>query len=425
MRYLSKLIIPLLGLLLTACGQPSGPPEKGTVLEAWFHTGRPQERRVMEEQVARFNASQEEVEVRLTLIPEGDYNTQVLAAAAANRLPDILDLDGPYLASYAWQGHLLPLGELLDPQLRADLLPSLLSQGSYNGKLYGLGVYDSGLGLFASRSGLTAVAARLPSSPETAWSAAEFTAILARLAAHDEDRLVLDLRLDYSGEWFTYAFSPLLQSAGGDLIERPAMARASGVLNSPASQEAMTQLQAWLTYTEANIDGNSFINGRTTLSWCGHWEYPRYKKALGDDLLLLPLPDMGQGSRTGMGSWAWAISKNCQKPKQAMTFLHFLLQAEEILAMCEANGAVPGRRMAIALSENYRPGGPLHLFVDQLRFGVPRPQTPAYPVITSAFQQSFQDIRHQGEVAAALDRAAKTIDQEIRDNDGYPARVRP
>jgi multiple sugar transport system substrate-binding protein len=53
-------------------------------------------------------------------------------------------------------------------------------------------------------------------------------------------------------------------------------------------------------------------------------------------------------------------------------------------------------------------------------YAVPRPRTPAYPVITSAFQAAFMDIRNNGKVQQALDRAVQVIDQDIADNKGYP-----
>jgi multiple sugar transport system substrate-binding protein len=90
--------------------------------------------------------------------------------------------------------------------------------------------------------------------------------------------------------------------------------------------------------------------------------------------------------------------------------------------MCNANGAVPGTRSAVQQSRLYGPNGPLHLFADQLLKGaaVPRPKTPAYPVITTAFQEAFQQIRNGASVKNALDQAAQKIDQDIRDNQGYP-----
>ncbi|MCK4839642.1 MAG: ABC transporter substrate-binding protein, partial [Desulfobulbaceae bacterium] len=90
-------------------------------------------------------------------------------------------------------------------------------------------------------------------------------------------------------------------------------------------------------------------------------------------------------------------------------------------AMANANGAVPATRTAIGLSPLYRPGAPLHLFARQLeQNAIPRPRTPAYPIITSVFQQVFQDIRYGADITGTLDRAVKIIDQDIRDNHGYP-----
>lgn len=397
-------------------------PEAPTTITVWFHTGRPEEKQVIESQAERFNAGQKEVQVKLVLIPEGDYNTQVQAAAADGKLPDLLDLDGPYLYNYAWKNHLLALDDLLSPKILSDLLPSIITQGTYDNRLYSVGIFDSGLGLYGSRSRLTAAGARIPTSPDNAWSADEFEQILAGLARLDPDAMVLDLRLDYRGEWFTYAFSPVIQSAGGDLIDRRNYLSAANALNGPRAVAALTRLQSWLQhgYVDPNIDTNSFVRGRVALSWCGHWEYPRYKKMLGDDLVIMPLPDFGNGSKTGMGSWNWAITRYCKNPDAAVRFLEFLLRPEEVLAMSNANGAVPATASAIAASPHYRAGGPLHLFVEQLRASaVPRPRTPAYPVITSAFQQAFMDIRNNADVKEALDRAVAVIDEDIRDNEGY------
>lgn len=396
---------------------------KAMQLHAWAHAGQASEREVIQAQVARFNQLNSDLEVKLTLIPERSYNAQVQAAAIAGDLPDLLEFDGPYLYNYVWQGHLQSLDQHLPADLQNDLLPSILDQGRYQGKLYAVGTFDSGLGLYASRSALTKAAVQIPTGPQDAWTTQEFTDLLKRLSARDEDGAVLDLKLNYPGEWFTYAFSPILQSAGADLIDRSDYQQATNTLNSPAAVAAMQQMQSWLQagYVDANVDDAALVSGRVALSWVGHWEYPNYAAALGDDLLVLPLPDFGRGTRTGQGSWAWGISAKGKKADAAARFLQFLLQPDEVLAMANANGAVPARLEAIKKSQRYGAGGPLRLFVDQLSKGyaVPRPQTPAYPVITSAFQQAFHDIRNGADVQATLDRAAAVIDQDIADNKGY------
>lgn len=417
----------LLLCLVFGCNRQQKAPKAGAdrpTLKVWAHAGQEPERQVLLDQVARFNRQAKDSKIELTFIPERDYNAQVQAAALADDLPDILEFDGPYIYNYIWQGHLRPLDALLPKALLDDLLPSIIDQGSYKQHLYAVGTFDSGLGLYARKSALTAIGARIPTGAGDAWNADEFTDILQKLAARDEDGAVLDLKLNYGGEWFTYGFSPVLQSAGGDLIDRRTYLSSSGVLNGPESVKAMQRLQGWITggLVDANVDDAAFLAGRVALSWVGHWEYGRYAKAYGDDLIILPLPDFGHGSRTGQGSWCWGITRNDKKPAKAAAFLRFLLETDEVLAMSNANGAVPGTKSAVKKSTLYGEGGRLHLFANQLLDGysVPRPKTPAYPVITTQFQNAFQQIRNGGNVRQALTFAAEQIDQDIKDNQGYP-----
>ena len=51
---------------------------------------------------------------------------------------------------------------------------------------------------------------------------------------------------------------------------------------------------------------------------------------------------------------------------------------------------------------------------------MPRPITPAYPVITESFAEAVQNIVTGADVQGELDKAVKKIDQDIEDNQGYP-----
>ena len=422
MKFWHQLTVLML-LLFYLSGCPQNAPGEPT-LQVWVHSGQQAERQAIASQVERFNASQNEIAIQLTFIPEGSYNAQVQAASLSGDLPDLLEFDGPFVYNYVWQQKLIPLDTLLSAELRQDLLPSIIAQGTYKQKrLYSLGTFDSGLGIYGHRSQLEAIGARIPTSDRDAWTVAEFNQILAALAEKDPDGRVLDLKLNYRGEWWTYGFSPIIRSAGGDLIDRRNYQSARGFLNHPQAVMAMKQLQSWMqkNYVDPNIDDAAFVENRVALSWGGHWNYQDYVSTAGEDLVVLPLPNFGNGSKTGQGSWNWGITTKCQNPQAAMGFLEFLLKTDEILAMSNANGAVPATRQAIARSPLYGKGGPLQLFSSQLLAGqsIPRPQTPAYPVITSAFQQAFADIRHGLDVKTALDKAVRTIDLDIQDNEGY------
>jgi multiple sugar transport system substrate-binding protein len=401
------------------------PPDYITV---WSHTGQPGERQTLARQVAAFNASQSQVQVKLIDIPEAGYADQVRAAAVAGDLPDLLDLDGPDLYNYAWSGELKPLDSCVPASLRADLLPSIVRQGSYAGRLWGLGTFDSGLGLYIRPSILHRVGARIPRGVADAWTASEFTQILHRLQRAGY-RQPLDLQVD-SGtlaaapEWLTYGFAPVIWSAGGDLIDRSTYRTAQGVLNSPASVRALTIVQGWYRDGLVNPDPKrSFTGGRTPVSWAGHWMYDPYRAAFPDDLKIVPLPRFGAEPSSGTGSWQWGITSGATDGDAVWRFLAYLLQPAQVIQMTRANGAIPATLSAIRRSPRFAPGGPEHLYVQQLQDGIarPRPQTPAYPVISAAFAAAFTGISQGRDVRRALDAAVREIDGHLAANHDYRA----
>lgn len=387
-----------------------------TEITVWYHSGQGAEREVTQDQVKRFNNMQDEVKVNLVQLPEGSYNEQVQAAAVAGDLPDVLDLDGPYIANYAWSDYLYPLNELITPEMEEDFLPSILAQGYYQGKLYALGAFDSGLAIWGNKKYLLDVGARIPKNVDDAWTFAEFMDILNKLKEHPDVKYPLDFKINYGkGEWFTYGFSPIFQAFGADLINRDNLI-AEGTINGPAAMAAGAWFQAIFEkgYANPNPPGDTeFIDGKAALSWVGHWAYNQYNDALGDDLVLLPMPKF-VGQATGMGSWAWSITNNSKHPEAAWKFLKFILQPEEIVKMTNANGAVPARITATKLSKVYKPGGKLSIMVEQLQtIAVERPVTPAYPTITDVFSTVIDNIMNGSDVRDELNEAARTIDEEI------------
>ena len=401
---------------------------KAVRIDMWVHAGPGPEAEAYGQAVAAFEARNPDVKVTLTRLPEGTYSDQVNAAAVARQLPCLLDFDGPNVTNYAWTKRLVPLDGFEElASARADLLPSILRQGSFAGRLYSMGQFDSGLALWGNRRLLEQAGARLPRGVDDAWSREEFEALLARLKAVGVP-VPLDMKFNYGvGEWFTYGFSPLLQSFGGDLVERPSLARSQGTLDGAASVQAMRMLQGWVSQgwvRPGTKDDGDFASGRAALAYVGHWIWRDAQRALGDDLLLLPMPRFGVRAATGAGSWNFGISANCRHPRAAARLLAHLMTPGEVLRVTRANGAVPATRSALAQSVAYGPGGPLRLYVEQIERGIAvvRPQTPAYPVITSAFAEALNNIVAGADVQRELTRAARRIDEEIADNRGYPVR---
>jgi multiple sugar transport system substrate-binding protein len=421
---ISSLVV-VLSMLFSACDSTSSPTTGGTItMQLFFHSGQGPEREALDATLKAFNEENPTIQVDAVQLPESRYTNEVNIAAMAHSLPCLLDFDGPTLYNYAWSGYLIPLDKYVSPEMRADFLLSILQQGTYNHHLYSLGQFDSGLGLYANKQYLREAGVRVPTIDKP-WTLSEFDNILAKLKNVPGVKYPLDLQMRSSGDWFTYGFSPFVESFGGDLINRKTYQSADGVLNGPNSVAAMTWLQGLFKQGYSNpwpVDNTDFMVGRSALSWVGHWVYPDYSKALGDNLLVLPAPNLGKGAKTGMGSWNWGITSSCKTPDAAWKVLNFILSPNEIARMTSANGAVPARKSVIARSTLYAPNGPLHVFVQQLQRGIaePRPITPAYPTITSAFIVAVSDIAAGADVKAELDKATQEIDQDIKDNQGYP-----
>jgi multiple sugar transport system substrate-binding protein len=423
---MNKKLALAFGAMVVAAFGLAATQAQGNKVVVWFHTGQGGERDALEATIKSWNSANPSTPAELVLLPGGTYGDQVNAAALANKLPCVLDFDGPFVYNYAWTGKLIPIDKYVDAKTKADFLPSIIRQGTYNGKLYSLGQFDSGLALWGNKALLEKAGIAIPKTLKEAWNGVAFENALRKLKAGGL-QYPLDMKFNYGvGEWFTYGFSPILQSFGGDLINRKGYQTANGVLNGASAVRGMTYFQRMVkNYVNTRPAGDSdFAEGRAALSYVGHWTYNDYKKALGNNLVLIPMPRFGAKAVTGSGSWNWGISSDCENPDLAAKVLLHINSTDEIVRITDANGAVPARKSAVAKSKLYSKNSPLELFVDQHEANVSleRPVTPAYPSITAAFAQAVNNIVAGNDVKAELDAAVKKIDLNIQDNRGYPVK---
>ena len=191
--------------------------------------------------VAAFNAAHaaDGVRVDMTFFPDFQYTEKISIAAAARDLPDAFDIDGPLVARYVDAGLLAPLDPWFDAKTRADFLPTVITQGTIDGKLYALGAFESAVVLYYDRTMLASAGVQPPPDGQ-AWTWDEFLAACARLRAAGTEPVALHMN-DGSDEWFTYAFTPVIWSGGGALVSSDGR-RVRGVL---ASADNVRSLTAW------------------------------------------------------------------------------------------------------------------------------------------------------------------------------------
>lgn len=416
--YTKRLVVAL----LTAFAL-SGAVFAQTTLSLWYHgAGNEVERAIVVQIIDDFNASQSDWRVTLEEFPQISYNPSVVSAALAGNLPDILDVDGPVMPNWAWANYMQPLN--LSEGVLEGFLPSVI--GEWQGEVYSVGLWDAAIAIYARRSVLEANDIRIPTLDEP-WTFEEFDAVLETLDATGDYEYVFDVGMAWTGEWYPYAFSPFLQSFGGDLIDRDTYLTAEGVLNGP---EAVAFGNWWQSLFERDLTpGTSqdeadretgFIDGRYALQWNGNWAAVPALEAFGDDLLFLPAPDFGNGPKIGGASWQFGISATTEHPEGARDFIEFALQDEYLAAFSDGIGLVPSTTSAAAMTQNYGAGGALEVFYElSNQQSMIRPPTPAYVGIALTFEKALADISNGADVQDALDAAVDEIERDITNNDGY------
>lgn len=392
-------------------------------LSMWYHgAGNQVEREILLGIIEDYNTSQDKYVVEVQDFPQISYNESVVAAALAGNLPDIIDVDGPVMPNWAWAGYMAPLE--LSAGALDDWLPSAV--GYWDGKVYAVGLWEAACAIYARESVFNQYGIRIPTL-EDPWDLAEFDAALETLQASGEFDYAIDLGMAWTGEWYPYGFSPFLQSFGGDIIDRSTFTTAEGALNGPEAiafgewwQSLFTRGLAPGTTQDSADRDTGFIEGRYAMMWNGNWAGATALEPFGDDLLILPAPDFGNGSRIGAGSWQFGVSADSEHKEGATEFIEFMMQDKYLVAFSDGINNIPSTPSAAAASKNFSPGAPFEIFFEySAAQATLRPPTPAYLSAALTFEKALADIANGADVVDTLDAATDEINADIEANGGY------
>jgi multiple sugar transport system substrate-binding protein len=398
-----------------------------TELSMWYHgAGNEVEIKIVNQVIADFNGSQSDYAVKLEKFPQAAYNDSVTAAAASGKLPDIIDVDGPVMPGWAWAGYMAPL--TVDPAKYAGFLPGTI--GTYNGKVYSVGLWDAAVAMVGRKSVLDANGIRIPTLDKP-WTMDEFDAALVKLQASGKFEYALDLGMAWKGEWYPYAFGPMMISAGGDIINREGYKTAEGTLNGEGAvkfgkwwQSVFARKLAPGTSQDGADRDSGFINGKYALAWNGNWAALGIIEKFKDDVVFLPAPDFGNGPKIGAASWQFGVSATSKNQEGANKFIEFALQDKYLTAFSDGIGLIPPTPAAAAASKNYKPGGPMEVFYAlSAKQAVLRPVYPGYAVGAKVFEKALSDIANGADVQTTLDAAADEVSKDVEKNGGYAPKM--
>jgi len=154
-----------------------------------------------------------------------------------------------------------------------------------------------------------------------------------------------------------YGFSPIVWSAGGDLINRSTYRTAQGVLNSPASVQSLTCAELFHDGLVNPDMNDGFLRGQAVNLLGGALGVRPLPPAFPHDLQIVRCRASGAQPSSGMGSWQWASPRTRRTADAVWKFLSYLLQPPRC-ADVQRHGSIPATLSAIRLSPNLSPPRP-------------------------------------------------------------------
>lgn len=425
-KVFAVLLTFVMAFSLVACGNTSeeGNKDSGEKKKVivWKGQGTDYEEALSKQQIEDFNAQSETTIIECEVFPYNDFGTTVRSAISTNSLPDLIYVDGTEIGSLVFLEALAPLDEYIDD----DFISKYTNSAFYkvDGKTYGIAQQDGGLAFWANKGYLDQAGVRIATYEEP-WNKEEFLDALKKLQDLKEVEFVIDAKTNQGAGYVIYAWQPIIKALGADWYDGNTL-KAGGALDSKEMVDAMTFMKDLIDKGYINpqqtID-TAFVDGTSALDLTGHWNFNDYSKALGDDLILVPFPDLGNGSYTGIGGLPFSATSTAVKNgtvENCAEFIKFAMGETYQKQINDVNGSLPVMNSVLESVPSLQKDGALYLYAQQLMGGkyAERPVSPAFPTYQNEVGTAVFDILAGAEIEETLSKAAKEIDKVIEEN-GY------
>ena len=432
-RVLAFLTVTLVALCMAGCqksipkpGSISGYDEGEQYLSIWVHSIEDtEEGQCYREAVESFNkAYNGQYFADIEFIPRNDsgggYSDKINASVMSGNLPDVITVDGPNISAYAENGIIQPLAELSEEE-KGIYLESIIEQGTYDSHLYALGAMESSVGLYYNEDILEEAGIEVPDA-EHPWTYTEFLEIAEKLkpVLEQKNGYVLDMTFPV-GEATIYYYAPFFWSNGGKLVDESGLV-VDGVFNSESNVATVEYFKTLLQrgyMSKVPID-HLFESGRAAFKFDGAWEVNTIYTSYPDiNLGVAPyiVGDNWEGERyTPTGSWAFAASSRTEHIEGATELVKWMSGVESGKRLWEKAKSFPSTYEAyesidiFTTDENYKA-----LYYQLSTYGHPRPKTPAYPQVSTSFQQVLEDSVLSGaDSKTQLDKSVERINAKLK-----------
>ena len=377
------------------------PPPRPTILH--FVTMKADQPTAWDAAIDQFEETYPSIRIKREIAPASstayhDLLTQKLKNQDTSMDMFLMDVIWP--AEFAEAGWALALDEQFPPREQANFLAGPIQAGTYQGHIYGVpSRIDSGMLYYR-----VDLLDKYGFSPPRTW---EELVVQAHTIVEGEKESIPGLR-GYSGQFKQYEglvcdMLEFVKSHNGTLISEDGR---RSTLSSPQTVQAVTFVReqiiqqlaspAVLTYQEPEslalfVQGKAVFHRNWPYAW-GMANNLRYSKIVGK-VGVSPLPHFSQGkSVSALGGWLYGISAYSQHPREAWMFIEFMT-SQEIQKFFAIHASLAPSRISLYSDSAILNSHPqFQAFLPIFQTAVPRPRTPAYPMVSNILQRFFSRV---------------------------------
>lgn len=400
--------------------------EKKIVLSVYLCPMEQGEAQFWENLVSEFNQTNSGFQVDATFLSneKAPLRDALLQSFVSGNAPDILSLDGPDVAYWAYMKSLLPFDDYLDKNFLDSFLDPILEQGHFDGKLYHLGYTESTLCILYNKKLFESLHICIPQHLNEAWSWDEFLHVCKTIK--EQSDIPYPLLIDSgrglsskSGEWLSYSGLPFIIQNNGSFFNDN-YTQTTGYINSLQSIDAMKWLgELFHKYQYANIeDCSNMFPGNFAMSLSLPSAYFQALKQT-DNIGIIPLPH-GKCAATPHGSWGLCMSKQTQYPELCCQFIKYIFSLQNQIKISRYTG-IPVLKEIYEVMDNFNVvSNHANILFSQLKeSSFLRPQTPAYPFFSRQFAYAYYNIAMGEDAQTELNHLAELVDDHLYRHNYY------
>lgn len=432
-KFRSAIAALLAGVMLGGCtskvvhpGDRPGFDEGEEYLSIWVHSIEDtDEGQAYRESVDAFNKEYDgKYFADIEFVPRNDsgggYADKINASVMSGDLPDVITVDGPNISAYAANGIIQPLSPLSDEE-RDVYLPSIIEQGTVDGKLYALGAMESSVGLYVNKDILERAGVEIPDK-EHPWTWSQFLEILAKVKPITDELGGYPIDMTFpAGETTIYFYAPFFWSNGGDFVSDDGLT-VDGVFNSEENAETVEFFKTLVAdgYMSKVAIQDLFESGRAAFKFDGAWAVNNITSNYPDiNLGVAPyvVSDNWDGGRyTPTGSWAFAASSGTENIDGATALVQYMSGIDSSIRLMEKTNSMPSTWAAYETNDLFTTDPNYKALYDQLSaYGHPRSKTPVYPQVSTSVQQVLENSVLSGrDTQETMDKAVSRINKKLK-----------